>query len=177
MHYQLATVLEFTPNGRESALKHVQKAVEGFKARLAELTGTQPAGDEVRLLSDVEKDGERKDVEGLIGDLEVKIEELKAAPEAGDPVSESIKHLLGGSAEAAFGALADANGIAGGSGAAEGVASAPVNDLTSMVKKKKKVPVKVDSNGSEDKGKEVENGEKRKLDTADEPDAKRAKPE
>lgn len=76
-------------------------------------------------MSTKEKEGELKDVEALIGDLEVKIEELKAAPEVGDLVSQSIDHLLG-------------NGEGSGSASGSGVKAdtAPVNDLTSMVRKK-----------------------------------------
>lgn len=118
--YQLGTALEFTPAGRPSALVHVQAALDGFKARLAELTATTEPSADVAKLSDKERESERKDVEALIGDLEVKIEELKAAPEGGDIVSESINHLLGGQ---------------GGEVKAD---AGPVNDLTSMVKKKKK---------------------------------------
>lgn len=81
-------------------------------------------------MSTKEKEGEIKDVEALIGDLEAKIEELKAAPEGGDVISQSIDHLMGagGLEEAGFGGLAGASKDAG-----------PVNDLTSMVRKK---PVK-----------------------------------
>lgn len=99
---------------------HVQAALDGFKARLAELTSTSEPSPDVAKLSEKERESERKDVEALIGDLEVKIEELKAAPEGGDIVSESINHLLGGQ---------------GGEIKAD---AGPVNDLTSMVKKKKK---------------------------------------
>lgn len=180
MHYQLATVLEFTPDGRSAALTHVQHAVTGFKARLAELEGETSLSPELAKLSETERDNEKKDVKELIGDLELKIEELKAAPESGDPVSESIKHLLGGTAEAAFGAASGS----GNAGASVAETSGPVNDLTSMVKKKKKAaPVApagvVQSNEPNGKGKEAENGDKRKLEpiASTEPDSKRARVE
>ncbi|WVR05413.1 hypothetical protein IAU60_002428 [Kwoniella sp. DSM 27419] len=132
VHYQLATVLEFTPNRRSDALTHVEKALESFKARLAELSGASTGGngqsvsDEVSKLSEKEKEKEVEDVKGLMADLEAKIDELKAAPPAGDIVSESINHLLG-SAEETF----------GGPSSVPAAVSGPVNDLTSMVKKKK----------------------------------------
>lgn len=87
-----------------------------------------------------ERETELKDVESLLGDLEVKIEELKAAPEVPDLVTQSIDHLLGKQLEASgsaggigFGAPGAGVG-AGGSGS--GADATPVNDLTSMVRKK-----------------------------------------
>jgi len=85
-------------------------------------------------MSTKEKENEIKDVGSLIGDLEVKIEELKAAPEGGDLISESIDHLLGnGTGEGVL----EAVGFGSGSGSSKD--AGPVNDLTSMVRKK---PVK-----------------------------------
>ena len=80
-----------------------------------------------------EREAELKDVESLLGDLEVKIEELKAAPEVPDLVTQSIDHLLGKQLEAS----GSASGIGfGGAGVGAGAEAAPVNDLTSMVRKK-----------------------------------------
>ncbi|KAL1410992.1 hypothetical protein Q8F55_001937 [Vanrija albida] len=125
-HYQLGTVLEFTPAGRSEALKQVQLALDGFKQRAAELKSGDTKAEDIARLNAKERDAEAKDVEALIGDLEVKIDELKAAPPAADFVAESINHLLGGVSSSAA-PVAD---------------SGPVNDLTSMVRKKapKKAP-------------------------------------
>lgn len=92
-------------------------------------------------MSTKEKENEAKDVEGLIGDLEVKIEELKAAPEVGDLVSQSIDHLLGNP---------EAEGVAAAFGGGGKVDAGPVNDLTSMVRKKpaKKVQPTLVGNGA-----------------------------
>jgi len=163
VHYQLATVLEFTPAGRDAALSHVQKALAGFEARLAELSNPKSAADDIAKLSDKERENEKKDVEGLIEDLQVKIEELKQAPVGGevDIVKEGVNHLLGGGLSA-FGAPTTAEKDTG-----------PVNDLTSMVKKKKK-PAAAPVAPVEAK---AENGEKRKAEEVDGADAKKARVE
>jgi HAT1-interacting factor 1 len=131
-HYQLGTVLEFTPAGRPAALKHVQAALDGFKLRAKEITTAQagepvPDSPDVAAMSAKEREAEARDVAALIGDIEVKIEELNSAPPAFDFIANSINHLLGGAP------------APGASGSAAPVAdSGPVNDLTSMVRKKKK---------------------------------------
>nr|ADE10090.1 SHNi TPR [Tremella fuciformis] len=126
VHYQLASVLEFTPNRRSDALSHVEKALEGFQARKVQLESASPEAPDVVKMSQKEKEAELGDVKALIGDLEAKIEELKAAPEAKDFVSESINHLLGG-----IGSDAGPSGSAAASGE-----PAKVNDLSGLVKKK-----------------------------------------
>lgn len=139
-HYQLGTVLEFTPAGRSEALKHVQLALDGFKQRETELKSGDTKSEDIARLSPKERDAEAKDVAALIGDLEVKIDELKAAPPAADFVAESINHLLGGVSSSAA-PVAD---------------SGPVNDLTSMVRKKapKKAAPAPTSNGDKRKADE-----------------------
>jgi HAT1-interacting factor 1 len=126
-------------------------------------------------MSTKEKENEVKDVEGLIGDLEVKIEELKVAPEVGDLVSQSIDHLLGNP---------DAEGEGSGSAAFGGggkVDTGPVNDLTSMVRKKpaKKVqPTLVGNGAAAASGAAGSSTEvKRKAEETDGAPAKKAKAE
>jgi HAT1-interacting factor 1 len=156
-------------------MTHVQAALAGFKERRTQLqaiisSNTETSGieEEVKKMSVKEREGELGDVEALIGDLESKIEELKTAPAVGgDLVSKGIEHLLGGGS-GAFGE---------GSGAGKkDEDQSPVNDLTSMVKKK--APKKIKPSMKEEDKPEVieENREKRKGDdVVGEVDEKRAR--
>nr|XP_018999443.1 uncharacterized protein I203_08038 [Kwoniella mangroviensis CBS 8507]OCF62904.1 hypothetical protein I203_08038 [Kwoniella mangroviensis CBS 8507] len=141
-HYQLATVLEFTPNKQTEALSYVEKALDGFKLRLSELKSTadEKVSEEVKKLNDKEKEKEIKDVENLIEDLNVKIEELKTTSvnETNDLISQSINHLLGQPESDQFGDSSSTSKDTG-----------PVNDLTSMVKKKKPKTTNVPKNVEE----------------------------
>ncbi|WVO14156.1 hypothetical protein L204_101787 [Cryptococcus depauperatus] len=158
-HYQLATALEFSPNQRDSALSHVQSALDGFIARKTELESKDAAkwNQEIQKLNEKDREGELKDVDILIGDLEVKIEELKTAPEASDLVHESISHLMG-TGEA--------------SGSVAKVESGPVNDLTGMVKKKKS---KTTATASVAASMDVKDEGKRVTEGGGEPEAKKVK--
>ena len=159
VHYQLATVLEFTPDRRSDALVHVEQALSGFKALQAELASAPN-------LDDTNKHKEIEEVDGLIGDLEVKIEELKNAPPAEDLVNEGINHLLGQSGEQNT-SLGDGRSIIDD--------DKPVNDLTSMVKRK--APKKVVGKKGQDDEAVNGNGEKRAAlpDKTDEPAGKKAR--
>lgn len=135
LHFQLGTVLDFIPNSRQSALSHVESALTSFRSRLADLDTppNQRVNPELKKMDEKQSQKEKEEVIELIGDLEVRLEELKNAPEVG--TQESIKELLGG------GMGSSSNG-ASGSGSGSGVGSkkddGPVNDLSGMVKKKKK---------------------------------------
>ncbi|WWC69166.1 uncharacterized protein I206_103102 [Kwoniella pini CBS 10737] len=164
-HYQLATVLEFTPNKRQEALQYVEKSLSGFKERLTQLKGNGEISEEVKGLNEKEKEKEKeiKDVESLIGDLEVKIEELKSTPQENDLISESINHLLG---QNQFGSTntTTSNKLK------EEEESKPVNDLTSMVKKKKPKTIKPQQSeiGVQQVTEQVQSGVKQLIEDATE---------
>lgn len=93
-------------------------------------------------MGDKEREAERKEIQELMGDLEVKVEELRQAPEKGGLVEQGIQHLLGGGQGAFGGPAIDAKKEEG-----------PVNDLSSMVRKKKKpAPVAASGSGSGSNG-------------------------
>ncbi|KAL7424292.1 hypothetical protein Q5752_001882 [Cryptotrichosporon argae] len=176
-HYQLATALEFTPDGRAQALAHVRAAHACFAARAEAIvasasTSASPAGasagagaavpDDIARLSAKDAAAERSECAALMADLEAKIDELEAAPQAGDLVSESINHLLGGG-------VAEAKKDDG-----------PVNDLSGMVKKKKKPAPAAATQAPAPAAPAVptaEQGEKRAAEDGAEGEAKRARAE
>ncbi|KAH6916042.1 hypothetical protein BKA70DRAFT_1140021 [Coprinopsis sp. MPI-PUGE-AT-0042] len=158
-HYKLSMVLDLTPGRLSEAIQHVEGAVESVEHRLAELrSGLQgqfppapqqddkvdPKGkgkqvarklvrdDLVQNMSKTQMESEIKDLEELKGDLALKIEELKTLPADGQT----------NAVEMAAKALDKELNATGSSGA-----PAPVNDLTSIVKKKKK-PVPEEGNAA-----------------------------
>ncbi|TFK26223.1 hypothetical protein FA15DRAFT_693312 [Coprinopsis marcescibilis] len=151
-HYKLSMVLDLTSGRLADAIGHVEKALESVEHRLAELRsglqgqftpappkaeitdvkgkGKQVArlvrDDLVQNMSKTQIETEVKELEGLKADLAEKIDELKTSPN--ETHAESAPELA---------AQALDNELNGG---VNGSASAPqkVNDLTSIVKKKKK---------------------------------------
>ncbi|WWC89725.1 uncharacterized protein L201_004650 [Kwoniella dendrophila CBS 6074] len=150
-HYQLATVLEFTPNKKKEALDNVEKSLNSFTQRLQQLENKDVNvndlndlnNEEIKKLNEKEKEKEINDVRNLIEDLKVKIEELKSNSsgnqEENDLISKSINHLLGNDQ--------NLNEFGSASSSITTDVNAVVNDLTSMVKKKK--PKVVPSNTQE----------------------------
>ncbi|KIY48125.1 hypothetical protein FISHEDRAFT_43891, partial [Fistulina hepatica ATCC 64428] len=168
-HYKLSMVLDMTPGRLSDAISHAQKAVASVEARLAELRdglagnlqaqGVQapfggapgPSTDKcqdkgkgkhpplcsehaVVNLTHAQMESEIEELEPLREDLLLKVDELKTAP----------AEVSGMTApELAARALDAELGKPGGSSTA---VSQPVNDLTNIVKKKKK-PAKEPVNG------------------------------
>ncbi|KAA1469094.1 hypothetical protein DENSPDRAFT_834628 [Dentipellis sp. KUC8613] len=168
-HYKLSIVLDLTMGRLADAIVHAQKALESVDARVAELTagleGTLPAVEEVEAKADAKGKGkaaggklvrddlvqkmtkaqieaEIKELAGLKEDLALKVEELKTSPNEGHSSAPALvaqaldKELNAGAPQV------NANG------------QLPVNDLTSVVKKKKKAP----EEGSAEKRKAEDDG-------------------
>ncbi|KAG6864847.1 hypothetical protein C0991_006788 [Blastosporella zonata] len=153
-HYKLSMVLDLTPGRLSDAIVQAEKALASVESRLAELrdglsgqlppipqeeekpnpkgkgksTGSRLVRDDlVQKMSKTQIEAEVKELSELKEDLALKVEELKTAP------NESADGLTSAPAMAAQALDKELNA---GSSATSGAAPA-VNDLTSMVKKKK----------------------------------------
>lgn len=162
-HYKLSIVLDLSSGKLASAIEHAEKALESVEARLAELrngisgqmkveslpdsSASDPKGkgkatakgprilgdDAIHKLSKSQMEAEVKELEGLKEDLALKVEELKTIP---NESNESAPVLAAKALDAELKVPSSSSGSA---------APLPVNDLTSMVKRKKKAP---EANGS-----------------------------
>ncbi|KAG6909345.1 hypothetical protein DXG01_000945 [Tephrocybe rancida] len=155
-HYKLSMVLDLTSGRLSDAIVQAEKALESVESRLAELrdglsgqlppipqeekpsakgkgksTGTRLVRDDlVQNMSKTQIEAEIKDLAELREDLALKVEELKTAP------NETANGAISAPAKAEQALDRELNG---GSSVTSGAAPAVVNDLTSMVKKKKPV--------------------------------------
>ncbi|KAJ7314376.1 hypothetical protein DFH08DRAFT_790832 [Mycena albidolilacea] len=185
-HYKLSMVLDLTSGRLGDAISHAEHALESIECRLELLanpppppaTGSEPAAPEadpngkgkgkattrlvqndvIASMSAAQREAESKELAGLKEDLAIKVEELKTRPD------EPLKNASA-LAEQALDAELNARGVVGPNGAA-GSGAAVVNDLTGIVKKKKKVvpaeastPTPAEASGSSSPG-----GTKRKAD-------------
>ncbi|KAH9839941.1 uncharacterized protein C8Q71DRAFT_892623 [Rhodofomes roseus] len=152
-HYKLSIVLDLTSGRLSDAITHAERALDSVEARLAELRdalsgqgkvqvvvaetadpkgkgkakGPRLLGDDaVHSLTQSQMEAEVKELRGLKEDLALKVEELKTSPEED---AESAPAMV-------------ARALDGELNTKKPSAPAPqvVNDLTSMVKKKKKDP-------------------------------------
>ncbi|KAJ7210466.1 hypothetical protein GGX14DRAFT_363408 [Mycena pura] len=151
-HYKLSIVLDLTSGRLGDAITHAEHALESIECRLALLSNPlagandpahvpDPKGKgKSRLVSDAsvanmsatQIQAEIKELEGLKGDLAIKVEELKIRP---DEPRKNASDLVAQALDVELNTNRPANGGAG-SGAPQAV-----NDLTAMVVKKKKKPV------------------------------------
>ncbi|BGP33273.1 hypothetical protein JCM10296v2_005067 [Rhodotorula toruloides] len=122
LHMLTALALEFVPNATSRAVDHAEKAKSVLVSKLAELEGVPEGEREDKVKKEIE------DIKGLMGDVDMKIEDLRTIPTAPAPTStdSALEALLRQSSSAM----------------AQAAASGAVNDLTGLVKRKKKqVPV------------------------------------
>ncbi|KAJ8590154.1 hypothetical protein M405DRAFT_180292 [Rhizopogon salebrosus TDB-379] len=157
-HYKLSIVLDLTSGRLSDAILHVEKALESVNARLVELrdgidgkllaapvqevkvnikgkgkaVGSGVHADAVRNLTKGQMEAEIKECEGLKEDLALKVEELKTTP---NELTESAPAM----AARALDAELNTRPIS--------VPGQPavVNDLTSLVVKRKKKPTEADA--------------------------------
>ncbi|KAF8745451.1 hypothetical protein AX14_008884 [Amanita brunnescens Koide BX004] len=180
VHYKLSMVLDLTSGRLSDAISHVEKALESVESRMAllrdGLSGQIPASeeqkpdikgkgkataklarDDLQNMTKSQMESELRELNGLKDDLALKVEELKSSP----------NETLGLSAPELAARALDKELDAGASSAAPAV----VTDLTSTVKKKKKIPPLEDSNSGKRKAEgdtETSPIEKKvKLDTPD----------
>lgn len=116
-HYKLSLALEFsveTPNSRQDAAKHMKSAIDCVRARAAIQTD----------------EAAKKEALELLKDLEERYKELERDPQKDVEAQQMdmIKGLLGEAIGGAAGGATDLSSL---------VKKAPVNDLSSMVKKRK----------------------------------------
>ncbi|KAJ7117547.1 hypothetical protein C8R44DRAFT_832297 [Mycena epipterygia] len=173
-HYKLSMVLDLTSGRLGDAITHAERALESIECRLAELANPSAAeaaapppdpkgkgksksrlvrDDLVGSMSAAQIEAETKELAGLKEDLALKVEELKTRP---DEPMKNASALVAQALDAELNAHAGANGA----GSAQ-----VVNDLTSMVVKKKKKPAPApaeasgSASGSPAKRKAEEEGE------------------
>ncbi|BGP56357.1 hypothetical protein JCM8202_000367 [Rhodotorula sphaerocarpa] len=123
LHMLIALALDFVPNGNDRAVSHAERAKKVLLLKLDELERVKEEDRDDKAKREIE------DIKGLMGDVDMKIEDLRTVPVAPAPTASD-------SALEAFLRQSTAALRAGG----EGGEPAPVNDLSSLVKKKKKAP-------------------------------------
>ncbi|OCH84619.1 hypothetical protein OBBRIDRAFT_798927 [Obba rivulosa] len=185
-HYKLSIVLDLTSGRLGDAISHASLALESVEARLAELRDAlngqggmvmyEPekqkdvkgkgkakgpgllGPDAIQNMNKTQMEAEVKDLQGLREDLALKVDELKATPE----------QPIGSVTELAAKALDNELNAAPAAGAASATPTA-VNDLTGIVKKKKKT---TDANGAkrkaEEESAELPSDKKAKVEDVDE---------
>ncbi|KAG9013745.1 hypothetical protein FRB90_005750 [Tulasnella sp. 427] len=162
-HYRLSLAMDLTPGRLSGAVGHAERALKSvderlaiLKSKLAEAPSDQDAAmedgsgasakgkakatgmistlanDTIEGLSKSQLESQIKEFEELRGDLAAKVEDLRSAPE--QPIGESgqVASVTEAANRALDEALNPGYSLAGPSGA--------VNDLSGMIKKKKKAP-------------------------------------
>ncbi|CAE6350303.1 unnamed protein product [Rhizoctonia solani] len=157
-HYRLALVLDLTPNKVTEGVRHIEQAISSLQARVAVIkdrlespSDSKGKGkgkgiavtDSIDTMDEAQLQAELKDVEELLKDLSLKHEDMKATPEVQNQVvvdeTEGVKKALDDWLKPSL-PMAEVPPQMDG----------PVNDLSKLVKKKKK-PV-VNAMGAEMNG-------------------------
>ncbi|POY75299.1 hypothetical protein BMF94_1670 [Rhodotorula taiwanensis] len=118
LHMLIALALDFVPNGNDRAVLHAEKAKKVLLLKLDELEAVKEGDRDDKTKREIE------DIKGLMGDVDMKIEDLRTVPVAPAPSA----------ADSALEAF-----LRQSSATLRADPAAPVNDLSSLVKKKKKV--------------------------------------
>ncbi|GAA5902002.1 hypothetical protein JCM8208_006660 [Rhodotorula glutinis] len=120
LHMLIALALDFVPNGTDRAVAHAEQAKAVLVLRLAELENAPEADRDDKVKREID------DIKGLLGDVDMKIEDLRTVPTAPAPTA----------ADSALEAiLRQSQGVV-----AQQQQSGSVNDLSGLVKRKKKAP-------------------------------------
>ncbi|CAE6474474.1 unnamed protein product [Rhizoctonia solani] len=141
-HYRLGLVFDLTPDKLSEGIRHIEQAISSLKARVTVIKDrldsppdTKGKGkglaisDPIDAMDEVQLQAELKDVEELLKDLSLKYEDMKATSEAQNPVEETVgvKKALDDWLKPSLPAAEVPPQMDG-----------PVNDLSKLVKKKKK---------------------------------------
>ncbi|GAA5849110.1 hypothetical protein JCM8547_006449 [Rhodosporidiobolus lusitaniae] len=151
LHMLIALALDFVPNATSRAVSHAEKAKAVLVMKVEQLERVLGAEG----MEEKEKEKARREVEdikGLMGDVDMKIEDLRTIPTAPAPSASdtALEALLRDSMNAV----------------ASAQASGTVNDLSGLVKKKKKpaaAPALVEVKKEEENGENGAGAEKRKA--------------
>lgn len=143
-HYKYALALEFSTEKADQALPELQKAVAVLKKRIETLEAGEGKGKGKEAESDLSEKAQEeiKEIKEIIPDMELKIEELSTRQASEKEAEKMLKAMLGfgsGSTE---------------SKAPQISAATPVNDLSTLVKRKVKEVVK--ETESQDKKQKLE---------------------
>ncbi|KAH7335183.1 hypothetical protein B0J17DRAFT_668979 [Rhizoctonia solani] len=143
-HYRLGLVFDLTPDKLSEGIRHIEQAISSLKARVTVIKDRLDSppdnkgkgkgkglavNDPIDTMDEVQLQAELKDVEELLNDLSLKHEDMKTTSEAQNPVEETVgvKKALDDWLKPSLPAAEVPVQMDG-----------PVNDLSKLVKKKKK---------------------------------------
>ncbi|KAF8757939.1 SHNi-TPR [Rhizoctonia solani] len=149
-HYRLALVLDLTPNKMSESIRHIEQAISSLQARVTvikdrlesppDINGKGKGkgiaiNDSIETMDEKQLKTELKDVEELLKDLSTKHEDMKVAPE---PQNQTLNEPSVNETEGVKKALDDWLKPSLPVAEVPPQMDGPVNDLSKLVKKKKK---------------------------------------